>query len=230
MNITITLNGLKVHKDIPESWSQVKFKHFLKLHDHPKDPVTNQWDNSVILSVLTGIDVETIKKAKITNVDDLLLVLSFFQKDSPLIVPETILGYNVPKDLGFETVAQYEDLKLHLKEAKENKATEVQLMANYPLYCGIYACSQKYGEYDWEKAGYMVEEFMEAPATEVLAIGNFTLLKLIGLNLGIRRDAPKPITRLKNWRLVLKCWVMSLVLPVQLRIWKRRLHTKKASL
>lgn len=227
MQITITLNGVAVKKEIPQSWEQVKFREFLQISDAPKEKTAR---SSHILSALTGIDVETIKKAKITNLDDVLLALSFFDYDADLKVPNTCLGYKIPKDLGFETVAQYEDLKLHIKESEERKDTPIQTMANYPLYCALYTCAEKYGEYDWKKAEEMAPAFMDAPAMEVLAIGYFTFVKLIGLKNGIKSNAHKPVTRLKKLRLVLKAWVMSLVLPVRLHIWKRRHLTKKASL
>lgn len=222
INCTISLNGVKVSHELPTTWAEVKFKHFLAVARSPKD-------TTAILSVLTGIEYETLKKAKIANVDDIILAISFFNQDAELKVPEKILSYTVPKDLGFECTAQYEDLQLHLKECKDKNVSEVDMLAFYPLYCAIYACSQKHEAYNWQKAEEMAEEFMNAPATEVLAIGNFTLLKLIGLKLGIKKDAPKPVTRLMRWRLVLKSWVMSLVLPVQLYIWKRKHLTKKAS-
>jgi hypothetical protein len=222
MQTTITINGIPVKRDIPEGYHQVKFGQFVEVAKSPKDTNT-------ILSIITGIDVETIKKAKITNIEDVILALAFFNKDAELKVPDTCLGYKIPKDLGFECVAQYEDLQLHLNECREKKVTDVELMASYPLYCAVYACSQKYGTYDWAKVEEMAPEFMNAPATEVLAIGNFTLLKLIGLKLGIKNNAPKPPIQVKRWKLVLKAWVMSLVLPVRLRIWKRRHLTKKVS-
>lgn len=215
-----TLNGVKVKRELPTSYAEVKFRDFVAIAKSPKD--TNS-----ILSVLTGIDKETVKKAKITNVDEVIMAMALFNHDVELKVPDMILGYTVPKDLGFECTAQFEDLELCLKESKEKKLTDIQVMEQYPLYCGIYACSQKYGEYDYQKATYMIEEFMDAPATEVLAIGNFTLLKLIGLRLGIKKGAPKEVTRMQRWRLVLKSWVNSLVLPARLYIWKRRHLTKK---
>lgn len=217
-----TLNNITVKKPIPEGYHQIKFRHFLEVAKDPKN--TNHQ-----LAALTGLDAETIKKAKIKNADDLILQLSFFQKDPVLVIPDKILDYSVPKDLGFETTAQYEDLRKYLEEAKKNKATELDILGMYPLFCALYACSQKHESYDWQKSEQMATEFLDAPATEVLAIGNFTLLKLIGLNLGIRHNYHKPLTQTMKLRLALKSWVKSLVLPVQLAFWKRRLRTKKAS-
>lgn len=219
----ITLNGVKVKRELPTSWSQVKFRDFLK--------IANDTNNTtLILSVLTGIEAETIKKARIPNLDSIILSLSFFQKEPELKVPDTILGYKVPKDLGFECIAQLEDLKLHLKECHDKKLSGQEQLAFYPLYCAIYACIEKSGgEYDYEKAKSMADEFLEAPATEVLAIGNFTLSKLIALNLGISPNSHKQATPRKRLRLALKSWVKSLVLPVQLAIWRRRLATKKTN-
>src|SRR3989304_979318 len=201
------INGEKVKRELPTRYEEVQFKYFLLIANSPKD--TNS-----ILSILTGIDVEIIKKAKIKNVDDIILALSFFNHDSELKLPETILGYNVPNDLGFECTAQYEDLKLHINECRKKKLTDLELLSFYPLYCAIYACSQKYDSYDWQKAEYLANEFMSAPATEVLAIGNFTLVKLIGLSLGIKSDVHKRLTRRQSWMLAFRALGGSLALRV----------------
>ena len=104
-----------------------------------------------------------------------------------------------------DTVEQYEDLKQSLRESKDFEPK--QQLEQYALYCAIYACRQEFGDYDIKKAESMVKYFYNAPAMEVLAVGNFTLLKLIGLKRRTSGFSPKPSTRLKRWRLALTGWL-----------------------
>lgn len=213
MKIQITLNKLKYDKDIPTSWDQVNYGQFLELTDCVDDYVK-------IFTVFTGISAETIKKAKITGLDSVIAVLGFLRKEPVQIMPKTILGYPLPADLGFETLDQYTDLKDDLDKSGELKGKDA--LVKYPLYCAIYACKAKYGEYDWKLAESMADEFLKAPAPEVLAIGNFTLAKLIGLNLNIDPASRRKITRMKRYRLVLKVWVQNMATTVRSSLWPKR--------
>lgn len=172
MTISVTIQGRTVKRDIPTRWAEVTFKQFLELDSCGED-------YAKVLSLFTGIDDATIRKASITKLDSVLEMLGFLRTKIPTDLPESICGYKLPKDLGFETVGQYSDLKQDLNDSKD--LTPTQRIEKYTLYCAIYACKAKYGEYDWQKAEEMRDEFLNAPVTEVLAVGNFTLLKLIAL-------------------------------------------------
>lgn len=213
MRIEITINGKTEYREIPTKWEQVTFKTFLAL--------TESGDNSVkILSALTGIDPEVIRKARIKNLDEILLILSFLKSDPPVIIPKSVLGYEVPKDLGFETIGQYEDLREYLKNTKE--LSKKELLEKYTLLCAVYACKGKHGEYDWKKSEEMANEFLEAPAPEVLSIGNFTYLKLIGLSKPVAPNSRNRNTLMKKFKLVLTAYRLRLAFMVHSFTWKKK--------
>lgn len=213
MRVEIAHNKLRYDRNFPTSWDQVNYGQFLDLTDCVTDEVK-------IFTVFTGIPADIIKKAKITGLDSVIAVLGFLRTPPVEILPKTILGYPLPADLGFETLDQYTDLKDDLDKSGELKGKDA--LVKYPLYCAIYACKAKYGEYDWKLAESMADEFLKAPAPEVLAIGNFTLAKLIGLNLSIDPGSRKKITRMRRYRLVLKAWALNMVTTVRSNLWPKR--------
>jgi len=201
MKVTAELNGVKVEKDLPTSWPEVKFWQLIEISDTGDD-------KAKALAVFLGMDDQTIRKAKIDNLDAILSLLSFLDKEIEPTVPETILGYKVPKDLGFEYVSQYQDLKEHIKNL--GKVTNREALKSYCQYVAVYACRAKHGHYDWKLAEEMAYEFMQAPCTEVMGIGNFTLRKLIGSMLNINPDSRKQNTLMKKFKLVLTAFRLRL--------------------
>jgi hypothetical protein len=245
MKLEVILNGKLTEKQIPISWDQVPYKQFLELFDAGDDYVK-------AISVFTGVPDETIRKAKIKGLDDIIHVLGFLRKEVVTRVPERIMFYQIPKDLGFETIAQIEDVKTEIAklagsedEDPNDPAKKRAQLEKYPLLCAVFACKHmsrertlelsykypnedlKYGEYHWLKAEAMQEEFLNAPTPEVLGIGNFTVLKLIGLNLNIKPNYQKPITRTKRLKLVLKRWWLHLVFMEPWYSWRKK-HSAKA--
>jgi hypothetical protein len=216
MKITITQNNLKYEKEIPTCWEEVTFKQFVEMAECGDD-------YAKLLSVFTGIDPEILRKAKIYSLDSIIRVLQFLGTKPADVVPKTILGYNIPKDLGTESIQQFEDLKKEIRDSKDMEAKD-QLL-KYPLYVATYCCAQEYGEYDWKRAENMAKRFENAPALEVLAVGNFTLMKLIELKFNIKDFYRKPNTHKKNWRLALSVWVRHMVFSVRLFLWKRKHST-----
>lgn len=194
MKLTATLNNVKIERTIPIGWDQVTFEQLIELSDCRDD-------RAKALSVFLKIDAETIRKAQIVNLDAVLSVLSFLETDLFTNVPDKILGYKLPKDLGFETIAQYQDLKENLKSSQG--LTNKEALAKYPLYVATYACKDKHGHYDWKLAEEMASEFLQAPCTEVMGIGNFTLAKLIGLTNSTNQSSQNRNTLMKKFRLAL---------------------------
>lgn len=208
MKFTLTLNGVKVEKDIPTDWPQVKFKDFIQLTDA---------DETKALSIFTGIDEPTLKKAKITGLDKLIASISFLKSDVPVMqFPKKILGYDVPYDLGFEQWGQYIDLKTELDKGLKG----MDLIKQFPLFCAIYTMK----EYDFKVAESKVEDFNNAPCTEVMAVGNFTLMKLIALKNGTPNNYLPEGTPLRKYRLALKAWWINMVFTVRFYFLKRKLR------
>lgn len=208
MIFTLTLNGVKKQADIPTGWDQVKFKDFLSL------------DGSVnkALSIFTGIDEKTLKKASITGLEKLISTLSFLGTDVPLFnFPKKILNeYDVPYDIGFESWGQYVDLKTELDKGLKG----LELLKQYPMFCAIYTMK----DYDFTLAEKRAEHIQNAPCTEVMAVANFMLTKLAALNLTTQNNSLPEGTLLRKFRLALKVWWTSTVFTVRFYILKRKLR------
>lgn len=209
MIFTLTLNGVKVEKDIPTGWGQVKFKDFLEL------------DGTVskALSVFTGIDEKTLKKANITGLEKLISTLSFLTNtELPLFnMPKKILGeYEVPYNLGFESWGQYVDIKTEIDKGLQG----LELLKQYPLMCAIYTMK----DYDFTEAEKRAQHIFNAPCTEVMAVANFMLTKLIVLNRGTANNSLPEGTPLRKFRLALRAWWTNMVFTVRFYILKRRLR------
>lgn len=213
MKVAILINKQELHRDIPTSWDQVTFKDFIALDDCKQDIVK-------VIALFTRIDYDTLRTAKIKDMDNVIEKLGFLNKKPEPMIPKTILGYTIPKDLEFEQVQMYLDLKEYVKEAKELPPL-IQL-ERYALYCAVFACIAKHGKYDWSLAEAMASEFLQAPCMEVLGIGNFTLMKLIGLNLNIKTTSRKAGSRIMRFRLAFKGFMILMVHRLRSLILKKK--------
>lgn len=220
MKATILINSKENIREIPTAWEQVTFKTFLDLDKCGQDIVK-------VIALLTQIDYDILRQSKIVNMDQVIAVLGFLNKPAVPVIPKTLLGYKIPKGLEFEQVQMYVDLKNYVTESQ--KLSPMEQLERYTLYCAVYACMEKHGKYDWELAEQMKDEFLKAPCTEVLGIGNFTLLKLIGLNLSIDQNSRKVISRLKRLRLVLEGWRIRMVSRLRWIILSRKLGVKRTN-
>jgi len=219
MKITIELNKVKVTREIPVSWDKVTFRQFLELSEAGND-------RAKILSVFTGIDPETLRKARITNFDKINALIGFVERNELDLskVPDKILGYKIPKNLELETIGQFEDLKLQAKSIKDNSK---ESLSAYTRMCAIYSVSP----YDWSEAERIAPYFMDAPCGEVLAVGNFTLMKLMPLSESGLKNLLKPNSTPKKLKLVMTAWIKRLAFTVRYYSWKRKLHlTERRSL
>lgn len=216
MKVTILINSKPQERNIPVCWEDVLFWQFLLLEKCGQDIIK-------VLSLFTGVDYETLRQAKIINLEQVIAVLGFLNTKLIPTVPKTILKYPVPSNLEIEQVQQYIDLKNYIIEA--NKLTPTEQLEKYALYCAVYACAapNAYGKYSWEHAEKMQAEFLNAPCTEVMGIGNFTLLKLAGLNLATGKTSRKADSAVMRLRLVLAGWRIRMVLFLRSLTWRKRL-------
>lgn len=221
MTVQIIIDGQTHKREVPTSWGNpndfVTFGQFLKLDDCGQDIVK-------VISLLTQVDYSTLLRSRIVRMDDLVQTLSFLKSKPEPVIPKTILGYPVPINLEFEQVQMYLDLKNYVAEA--SKLTPLQQLESYTLYCAVYACITKHGKYDFKLAEAMKDEFLNAPCTEVMGIGNFTLVRLIGLNLSIKPSFPKAGSRLTRFRLGLTAFRLRSAHFLQSLISKRQPATK----
>jgi hypothetical protein len=221
MKFDITLQGVTVQKEIPTSWEQVTFRQLLDL---------TETDELKALSLFTGIEPDILRKAQITGLDKLLTALSFIHKPCPtnLLCKEiqTSEGnYPVITDVGFESFGQYVDIKQTLDELE--KITDLgkkgmETLKVYPLLCAIYTVKP----YDFKIAESRTELFFNAPCTEVVAVGNFILMKLIALRSTIEANSQRQeATPMKKFRLALKAWWTNMVFTVRFYFWKKKLRS-----
>lgn len=214
MTLTIIHNNQKQEKQIPVSWDGVTFDQFLKLGECGSDKIK-------VLSLFTGIDYETLKKSKVVGLDSVLAALSFLEKAPEPRIPKTILGYPVPDNLEFEQVQQYLDIKNYLEESKAK--TPQQQLEQYTLYCAVYAVPHwKQGQYSWEHTEKLAPLFLNAPCTEVMGIGNFTLAKLIGLKHDIKINYHPQGSVMQRFRLAIKGYRLRMEAFFQSLISKRK--------
>lgn len=211
------LNGVRVEKKIPIRWEEVSFEDFLKLNDTKE---------LTALSVFTGYTPELLKQSKIKNLDKLLSALSFVRTNIPSIKPTKLLDYPISKDLGFEPFGRYTDIKDEVDKGKQG----IELLQQYPLICAIYVCQTVKHEatgqtiYDFTEAEKLLPEILKAPCTEVLAVGNFLLLKLIALKNGTEASYQNLPTPMRKLLLVLKLWRSLLAFRVRYFFLKRKLR------
>lgn len=218
MRTQMIVNGKPQDIDVPINWDGVSFRKCLELRDVKKD------NTSKILSVLLGVDEDLIRRSKIVNLDAVITALGFVTKQMEYIWPETILGIKVPKALEFETTGQFEDAKLLLKNFPQ-KAEDVTTdhFKSYVDLVGIYTMPN-YIDSNEEEKNLFAARFWDAPCSEVLAIGNFTWMKYIGLIVSTGQNSLPRTTRIKKLRLAIKAWRTRTAFSVRYFMWnlKRR--------
>ena len=186
----IKINGES--KKLPGSWDELTFRDFLKLAK-----CNTEGDQ---LAALMGIQPDTLRKAKISNLEDILRYISFLSTPMPNYVPSAILGYAVPQDLQFQEVGRFEDVKSiaqsfkrvddGLADGELEKYTEIVTVFAMPNYLDATPEEQK----------KFAEQFMDAPCWEVMAVGNFTLVKLADLIQRRTRKSHALSTVLNNFK------------------------------
>lgn len=183
--ITFQVNG-KATK-VKSSWDDVTYGEYLAILDAGGD-------TSKILSILTGINSETLRKSKIKGADQLLIAIGFANKPVEIMPKISQVGpYKLPMkggkfDIQFESLGQFEDLRAVLTSGIKD-STEV--LKSYPKAVAIYLQKIRDGEYDGMKAQDMETEVLAMPCREVLTAGSFFLLKLLTLYAGTKDSSPK---------------------------------------
>lgn len=204
------------------SWDDVPFEAFLKLQPCK--------DDTECMAVLLGIDDDTLRKATIANVDEFIESFAWMRKPMPMILPRSINGFQIPKDLNFKTIGRYEDAKeiaAKLKPDSDGKQTVDQLRQFVQLV-GIYA-QPDYHDSTVEDRLAFANQFLKSPCTEVMAVANFTLARLVELNLQGLKTFPRFRTQMRKFRLVMNGFLARLAFSVRFGLWKRKLDTNRRS-
>lgn len=172
-----TLNKKSI--EVTDSWETMTFGQYLKV-------LKMKGTMTEIISIITGIEEETLKKAKIKGLDKLLYAAKFLNEPPQFNVEKlTHIGeYKLPLnskgifDVTFESLEQIEDLRNVMAKLPEGIYAHTEA---YATYCAIYVQKLRDGDYDGDKAMAMVPEIMTYPASDVINAGSFFFVKLSSL-------------------------------------------------
>ncbi len=210
--VTLQLNGVKLSKNIPTGWEHVTFKQFIELSKAGAD-----WNK--IVSVFTRIAPETLAKAEIKGAQTLIQLLGFVFRPLPDYgIPKIVLGHQMPDNLELNSVARYQDLEAILKTFGDDNLANVE---KYPLITATYAVNP----YDFQEAEKLAPAFLDAPALEVLAVGNFTLVNITALRSNMPINYLREASLLSRLRQAMKNFTNRLVLTLRYYSWKASLPT-----
>lgn len=181
-----TLNGEPIK--ITDSWEKTTLAQYLRIMKSKNDTVE-------ILSIITGLDYDLLKKSQIKGLEKLLYAASFINT-APVIPTkvEKIGGFKLPLnskgvfDIQFESLAQFEDMRVIMDST--SKEDIAGITESYAKYCALYLQKLRDGEYDGDKALAMVPEIMTYPALEVIAAGSFFFVRLWSLLRGTQATFP----------------------------------------
>lgn len=212
MIITITLNGVRVKKELPESWGNVTFQNYLDLLFCGDDYVK-------IIALFTGVEESILRAARIENLSLIISTLKFLSTPMKYRIPDQILGHKIPKDLELQTIGQFEDLKSERLKFSDDKIANLR---KYPLIVATYLID----DYSWEAAEKLAPQLFNLSCQEVLAVGNFTLVKLIELRSNTSQTSLlAPDTPMNRLKLAMKAWLKNMAFSARYYLWKRRLRS-----
>lgn len=187
-----TLNGKPI--EVTDSWDKMTFSQYLRLLNAKDDTIE-------IISIITGIENETLRKAKIGGLPKLMYLARFMQEPPKFPDKPTKIGkYKLPLnsqgifDIQLESLAQFEDMRVIMYKLKEGVFAHTEA---YAAYCALYLQKIRDGEYDSDKAIKMVPEIMNYPAADIITAGSFFFVKLQNLSNGIDPTFPttKPVRK-----------------------------------
>lgn len=213
MKATFKLNGVKKTVNLPTCWEEAKFGQLLAY----KKVLRDKGDGADELAVFTGIDAKTLRDSQIENLPLLLDILSFVKNQNiEYALPKTILGYDIPDNLEIQEIQRYGDMELIIKEFTDD---EISRLERFPLIISTYVVNP----YNFKHAEGLAPQFLDAPALEVLAVGNFTLM-----NMTVLKPFTPLIVRLaalprNNWRQGMRNFIARLAFTVSFYFLKRKL-------
>lgn len=180
-----TLNGKKI--EVIDAWHKLNFAQYLRV-------LNLKNDMAEVLSIITGLEYETVKNSKIKGLESLLYRAQFM--NVPPTIPDKITKvgkYKLPVnnqgefDIQFESLAQFEDMRKILQSVSTE---DIHAFTRaYASYVAIYLQKIRDGEYDPMKAQEMEDEVLKMPALEVLAAGSFFTVKLLNLLNGTPKNS-----------------------------------------
>jgi hypothetical protein len=221
----------KTYFELPESYEEVTFEQFMNLADC--DSV-----NLKAVSILTRIS-ENIW-AESNNIPMYYFCFNAISNWMGKGLAElndrevnrlTYLSKHIEfADIGEQSVAQYEDLKLLLAkyQTEYEKDPIAAMKAYYPLFVAIYLQPKTSGEkYDYSMAKEMVTQINQLPAPTIIGIVNFFLTKLAVSSIGIKSSALNSSSWWKKLMLALNNYTRRLAFRRHLTLWQGEILKKK---
>jgi hypothetical protein len=221
----------KTYFELPESYDEVTFEKFINLADCESV-------NLKAVAILTGVS-ET-KWAESNNIAMYYYCFNTISNWMGKGLAElndrevnrlSYLSKNIEfVDIGEQSVAQYEDLKILLAkyQAEYEKDPIAAMKAYYPLFVAIYLQPKTSGEkYDYSKAKEMIGQINQLPAPTIIGIVNFFLTKLAVSSLGIKSSAPISSSWLRKLTLALNNYTRRLAFRRHLTVWQGEILKKK---
>lgn len=196
--------------DFPTCWQQVNFRQYIEL-------IKCKGDIIKIVSLFTKLDEDMIRNAKIHNLSVITACLSFLSEPPIYMVPSKILCYKIASNLETESIAQYADIQTIAQSFVKD-----DLIHNYNLF-PIIVATYAVNPYNYNEAERIKDMFYDAPCTEVLAVGNFTLARLNALKNGIVPTSPPAATLLNRLMLAMRNWLETMASTLRYFLWKRSL-------
>lgn len=183
--IQFKLNGQPL--SIPTRWDEFTTDQHLRILDLKED-------NMEIVSILTSVDYETLKKSEVNGLEHLIIIASSLMHNPPAYTGscDKVGPYTLPKNdkgqfnIQYEILAQFEDMREIMKTCVDDKT----VLKAAPKFVAIYLQKIRDGEYSYSKAMDMVPEVLTYPAQEVLTTGLFFYAKQRILSAGILKTSP----------------------------------------
>lgn len=170
-----TLNKKSI--EVTDSWDTMTFAQYLRILKLKDDTIE-------LVSILTGIDYDYLKRNDIKGVDKILYAAQFvktppqFKEDELTQIGEWKLPLNSKGffDIQFESLAQFEDMRMVITTKQDGVQAHTEA---YAKYCALYVQKLRDGQYDGDKAMAMVPEIMQLPAGQIITAGSFFFVKLM---------------------------------------------------
>jgi hypothetical protein len=182
------INDIQVN--IPERWEEVTLEQLLKVNAGCER-------NIEVLTIFTGLPESELNKSKgYKTIEEITLTLSYLNNPIPFSfsdTPKEIVfkqeAFSLPFDLGEQTIAQYEDMKLVCQEYYQEEGEEIDMIKRLNAYVKAVSIYLQpivdKSDYDYKRAEALENEIFKCSAVEVADWGNFFIRKFTELRAGI---------------------------------------------
>jgi hypothetical protein len=186
--IKFKLNGKSL--SMPSNWYDLTFDQYVK--------VMSTQGTTELISLFTGVPVETLKKAKFEGLELVIASLSFLNTepkfdDVVIKIGKYDLPINSKKQFNIqqESLEQFEDMRKIILSHTDDKSNileqSIRISKSYGKYVAIYLQKIRDKEYNFDKAMAMMPEINLLPAHQVIALGSFFFRKQLSLLPGIQK-------------------------------------------